>query len=256
MRGRAESIDLLKLKARCCARCVHAARPPLTRLMRDMMTGWAGLLLCINHPQSPGTLRDVAPGGVCRNFRPRREPPVRPAPPDPPTPAGDDVAFIPLTKGLWATVDADKFEWLSTFRWHATGTRGRYYAATIIDGKSIAMHRLLMNPPPGMIVDHIDGNSLNNRVANLRLCTPAQNRHNTRPLGQSSPYVGVRRHGDKWRARITVQGKSLFLGDYDDIIAAAKARDAAARRYHGPYAWINLPEDEPETDKGQATSEK
>jgi hypothetical protein len=243
MRGRAEKIDTARLKARCCARCVHAGRPPKTRLLRDMMTGWSGLLLCVNHPKSPGTLTDVAPTGLCRNFRARREPPERPAPPAPPN---DAIAYIPLTKNLWATVDADKFEWLNGFRWHATGTRGRYYAATVIDGKSIAMHRLLMNPPPGMIVDHIDGNSLNDLVANLRICTPAENRHNTRPLGKSSPYVGVRPHGDKWRARITVDGENLFLGDFDTALEAAKARDAAARRHHGPYAWINVPQgDEP-----------
>jgi hypothetical protein len=101
-----------------------------------------------------------------------------------------------------------------------------------------------MDPPAGMIVDHIDGNSLNNLVANLRNCTPADNRHNTRPLGKSSPYVGVRPHGAKWRARITVHGQNLFLGDFDTPEEAAKARDAAARKYHGAHAWINIPEEE------------
>jgi hypothetical protein len=243
MRGRAERIDVAKLKTRCCGRCVYAARPPLGRRLRDMMAGWAGLLLCVNHPTAPGTLTDVAPTGVCRRFRARREPPVRATPPAPPN---DQIAFIPLTKGLFATVDAADFAWLNGFRWHATGTHGRYYAATIIHGKSVSMHRLLMDPPEGMIVDHIDGNGLNNRRSNLRICTREENRHNTRPLGKSCPYVGVRRHGDKWRSRITVKGQSLFLGDFDTPHEAAQARDAAARQHHGPYAWINIPQDEPQ----------
>lgn len=233
--------------ARTCYHCTYAGwlRPGRSAVM----TGdWLSRLLCVNSLESPGELRDVAPTGTCRNFRPRREAPERPQPPQP---ASDAVRYIALTKGLFATVDAADFDWLNRFRWHATGTRGRYYAATIIDGKSISMHRLIMNPPEGMVVDHVDGERLNNRRANLRICTPEENRHNTRPLGKSCPYVGVRPHGDKWRARITVKGESLFLGDYDEVLEAARARDAAARQHHGPYAWINLPEDDPpgEDDK-------
>ncbi len=219
------------------------------------MTGdWVSRLMCINSREAPGELREAAPTGTCRNFRRRQDPPLRV---EPPAPAGDAIRHIQLTKGKYALVDAADYEWLSAFRWHAKCSRGRYYAATMINGKSVTMHRLLMNPPPGMVVDHIDGNSLNYCCGNLRNCTPAQNRHNTRPCGKSCPFVGVRPHGDKWRASIVHDGKKIHLGDFDDPIAAALARDEAARQYQGEFAWLNFPDGPPpESDKGQATGDK
>jgi len=227
---------------RTCRHCAYAC-PLRLSLSAALTMDWCRHLICVNHSQSPGVLREVAPAGTCRNFRPRREPPVRPTPPA--TPNGE-IAFIPLTKGLFAIVDAADYEWLSRYRWHATGSRGRYYAATVIAGKSVAMHRLIMNPAPGKVVDHIDGSRLNNRRSNLRNCTARQNRYNTPPCGKSSPYVGVYPHRGKWQARLTVKGKSYFLGSFTTARAAARARDAAARRYHGPYAWLNCPDDESE----------
>ena len=221
-----------------CKDCVHVIWD-IGLWMRTLSSGWPAGPMCANHPDSPGQICEVPTGLPCRNFRAKRKPVQRN---EPPVPAGSDVRHIALTKGKFAIVDAADYDYLSQFRWHAKETRGRFYAATVINGKSVAMHRLLMNPPKGMIVDHIDGNGLDNRRANLRLCTPQQNRRNTRPTGKC-PYLGVSPAGRRWKAKIKHEGHSIFLGYFDDPIAAARARDAAARKYHGPYAWLNFPDD-------------
>jgi len=220
---------------------VYAGRPPIGRQMRDFFSGWGSLLMCVNHPETPGVLHDVVPSTpACRNFRLRREPPERTTPPEPPS---DDIRYIALTKGKYAIVDAADYQWLSQYTWHATCARGRYYAATVVNGKSISMHRMIMNPPAGQVTDHMDHNGLDNRRTNLRNCSPEDNRHNTRPRSKSSPYIGVTRCGDKYHAKITYQGQHIFLGSYGTAIEAARARDAAALKYHGPYAYLNFPEE-------------
>jgi hypothetical protein len=84
---------------------------------------------------------------------------------------------------------------------------------------------------------------LNNRRCNLRVCTAAQNRANSRPCGGASGFVGVYPKGNKWRASITCRGEFYYLGLFDDPVAAAKARDRKAYELNGPYAYLNFPED-------------
>jgi len=147
-----------------------------------------------------------------------------------------------------ATVDPEDYEWLNGFRWHATCSRGQYYAATVVNGKSISMHRMIMNPPPGMQVDHKSKDRLNNHRYNLRLATARQNRYNTGPVKRkdrpkSSQFVGVMRHGDRWKVKITHEGKEYYLGLFDDEIEAALAWDAKARELHGEFAYLNFPDE-------------
>ena len=104
------------------------------------------------------------------------------------------------------------------------------------------MHRLLMAPPKGMLVDHIDGNGLNNRRANLRLCTRSQNRRNTRPQNASSAFLGVIRRGDKYLAKITHAGRTEHLGTFTDEEQAARTRDRRAKELFGEFAWLNFPD--------------
>jgi hypothetical protein len=220
-----------------CYQCVYSGCEP-TLWVKHLTIAWPATRTCVNHPEAPGEMKQVMPGETCRNFRPRPQPPTRL---DPPASPKQGLRYIALTKGKFATVDAADYEWLNQFRWHATGTHGRYYAATVINGKSISMHRMIMNPPPGKVTDHMDGNGMNNSRANMRNCTRQQNRHNTRPTGKSSRFIGVYRRGDKWIVKITRQGEYFYLGPFDSEIEAAKARDKKAVELFGEYAWLNFP---------------
>lgn len=87
---------------------------------------------------------------------------------------------IPLTQGLYALVDAADYELLAKYSWHAKPDRNTVYARTRIPGGGprMLMHRLLTGAQSGQLVDHINGNGLDNRRANLRLCTAAENIRN------------------------------------------------------------------------------
>ena len=233
------------MKQRCCCQCVYAGRQPAFQVYRDMISGWGGFLSCVNHPDSPGVLREVLPTSTCRNFRARGERRPRTVPPDPPN---DEVRHIGLTKGRWAIVDTTDYEWLSAYRWFACEGRGdRCYAATSIRAKVVFMHRFIMQASEGKIVDHIDGNGLNNRRGNLRLCTRLENARNLRPRkGTSSSFAGVyQRRGvpEKWYAAVEAGDEKVYLGPFDDEIEAARARDRKARQLHGEFAYLNFPEE-------------
>ncbi len=102
-----------------------------------------------------------------------------------------------------------------------------------------SLARLITGALPGMIVDHINGDTLDNRRANLRVCTMAQNvRNRKKPRTNTSGYKGVHwmpRH-KKWMAKITCAGKHIFLGLFDDPAEAHAAYCAAAKKYHGDFA--------------------
>lgn len=105
-----------------------------------------------------------------------------------------DVARIPLPHGLIALVDAADLPLVEGWNWSASTTRGTTYAYRnrMVDGKQvpIRLHRLLLNPPADMVVDHINRDTLDNRRANLRICTQKanlQNRSNSPPMKYWQP---------------------------------------------------------------------
>lgn len=109
------------------------------------------------------------------------------------------------------------------------------------------MHREIMNAPKGMVVDHIDGNGLNNRKSNLRICTQAQNNLNSRPKRNcSSRYKGVSFYKrDKiWQVQIFHNSRTIFLGRFDDEIEAALAYDRKAAELFGEFAYLNFKKSE------------
>jgi hypothetical protein len=213
---------------------------PTTRWLRVILSHSAGLAICFNCAACPGTMQEVYAHQVCRNFRGRRWPVgMRDEPPEPKDPA---IRYIPLTRGEVAIVDAEDYEELSKYKWYVTRHGGNKYACR--RGKSILMHRVIMKPPRGKVVDHIDGNGLNNRRCNLRICTRAQNACNRRPRGSASGFRGVeKREGGKYLAVVAHRGKRNRAGLFSDPVEAARARDRLARQLHGEYAWLNLPEE-------------
>lgn len=125
-------------------------------------------------------------------------------------------------------------EWLSEFFWQAQEGGS---VVGFVNGRRILMHRLIMNAPETMEVDHVNGNRLDNRRENLRLCTSAENKRNRGPRKDNkSGYKGVSWHkqNKKWTVRIkTPYGKYLSLGLYDDKKEAALAYNKAAVEHHG-----------------------
>ena len=153
---------------------------------------------------------------------------------------------IILTKGKKAQVDDDDYEELDRFKWRLMEKRQAFYVVRDFHQKNlhrlIYMHREIMNCPGGLEVDHIDGNGLNNRKQNLRVCTRQQNAMNMkRHTDSTSAYKGVHRNkrDGNWCAQIMVNGKKKHLGYYNEIEVAARVYNRAAEKIHGDFANLN-----------------
>src|SRR6185437_1309741 len=86
---------------------------------------------------------------------------------------------IELTQGKNTMIDDADWPLVSKFKWNAKNESGRWYATTTRKRRVLRLHRVVMDAPKNMMVDHIDGNTLNNRLSNLRLCTNAENQQNS-----------------------------------------------------------------------------
>ena len=167
------------------------------------------------------------------------------------------MRWITLTKDFHCRVSDEDFEALSRFSWCADvrvlGVGVEQVYAVRYDrpgGKTRKhyMHREIVRPLPGYVVDHKSGDTLDNRRSNLRLATRGENRWNTRTMGWTSKFKGVSADKDRWRARLsrqdpeTGQRITMFSANFDTEIEAALAYDDACRRLLGPFAKLNFPE--------------
>lgn len=123
------------------------------------------------------------------------------------------------------------------YRKHQKGRVKSVY--TYEDGKHWFIHRMLLAAPAGMNVDHVNGNVLDNRRANLRLCSVAENQRNIgKRVTNTSGYKGVYKQGKSWVAEITVDRKTFYLGAFQTPLLAHGAYAQAARKYHGDFARV------------------
>lgn len=153
---------------------------------------------------------------------------------------------IELTQGKETIVDDEDYERIinSDYQWYAIHNRKTYYAYGHRNGEYMLMHRFIMGAPSNLEIDHINRNGLDNRRSNLRLATPSQNRCNA-IYPNKTGYRGVHidnRKNKKYRAGISINGKSKKLGLYYTAEEAAMAYDEAAKMYHGEYATLNFPD--------------
>lgn len=157
------------------------------------------------------------------------------------------VKELPLTKGYVAIVDDEDYEFVSQWKWSAKVQKNTVYAFRKYrkDGKqiTISLHRQLMGNPPGMEVDHIDRDGLNNRRINLRLATHQQNAYNATPQKNRSGYRGVTWYKPykKWVVVLMKDGKKHHVGYFDNPEDGGRAYDKAARELHGEFATLNFP---------------
>ncbi len=154
---------------------------------------------------------------------------------------------IELSRGLHAWIDEEDFDLVSRHKWYAQrGGGGHFYAARTgprSEGRPlIYLHRILISARDGECVDHANGDTLDNRRANLRVGTCGQNSANMRlhPRNNSG-FKGVYWRGDigKWASQIQVNGRGLHLGVFGDVKEAAEAYDQAAVGHFGQFACTN-----------------
>lgn len=165
---------------------------------------------------------------------------------------------IKLTQNQFALVDDDDFEWLSHRKWYAHFDKnyangGAYKALcnsfTVMGKrKTLYMHREIIarlldrKLNQCEMIDHINGNTLDNQRSNLRIASPAQNQYNrNKAKNNTSGFKGVTwsKFHNKWVAQIKINKKHIHIGYFNDIQSAAKAYNQAALDLHGDYANIN-----------------
>jgi hypothetical protein len=152
---------------------------------------------------------------------------------------------LPLRNNRFTLIDDSDLPLVSEHRLYFNAGNGYVYAHRKVDGKKIdtPIHRLLLQPPTGLVCDHINGDKLDNRRANLRVTTQSNNRRNS--VGKrtnTSGFKGVvwAAFNNKWRAQIFPNGKTVSIGYFDDPAEAARAYDARARQLYGEFARTNF----------------
>ncbi len=149
---------------------------------------------------------------------------------------------IPVGRGLCALVDDDVQPLIGDRKWRVILRRGGR-PTSVVSGRGrdfVHLHRLIASPGPGMTVDHINCNTLDNRRANLRVCTVSENARN-RSVQKNNKLglKGVYMDGNSYRAQIRYEKKVYSLGSFATAERAREPYSAAARRLHGEFARLS-----------------
>ncbi len=168
------------------------------------------------------------------------------------------IIHIPLAHGKVAIIDEIDADLVLDRLWHLKVDGVRFYAKaniTVAGHKRtfISMHRFVLGlTNPVLFVDHINGDGLDNRRSNLRVCTKAENNQNQRKsMRNEAGFKGVFKEVSSsgrifWRAAIGINYSRISLGQFDQPEDAARAYDDGARRYFGEFSRLNFPEDHQE----------
>lgn len=158
----------------------------------------------------------------------------------------DGTTVVFLTQGTRCIVDTDEWKNLKDFSWYAGGHKHRRYVTSqkTVAGKRTVyyMHRMITGCPDGLMVDHINHDTLDNRKQNLRVCTNQENQFNKKAkVTAKTNYKGVYffRRTSRWYAQICLNGKNKHLGYYKTELEAAVAYNNAANRHYGAFSYLN-----------------
>ena len=154
---------------------------------------------------------------------------------------------IPLTQGKVTLVDDRDYGYLMAWKWRASKQRnGDFYAKrnVSINGNqfSVYMHRVILSTFKGLLTDHRNTNTLDNRRLNLRLCNKSENAHNCGVRSDnSSGHRGICWHkrAKKWQVRLKSHNVNKYLGTFTTLQDAVAARKAAEEKYVGEFAFNN-----------------
>jgi hypothetical protein len=156
------------------------------------------------------------------------------------------MAQLRLSNGDTALIDDEDLDRVKHRTWHRHFSRGRYSRVVTTfkneNGKTsyVMLHRLVFNAQKGQIVDHINGNTLDNRKSNLRIVTPGQSMCN-RGADGGRRFKGITYAVGKYQACISHEGKDYYLGRFTTAEEAARAYDRKAMELHGEFARLNYP---------------
>ena len=150
---------------------------------------------------------------------------------------GPSIAYVPLTRGLFAVIDLEDVPVICSRPWYAIPANHCTYAACSVGGKTVSMHRFLMGTEHNGQYDHRNLHGLDNRRDNLRPATVMLNQMNTRRrVDNSSGFKGVYKSGSRWRSRIQFGKKYFDLGHFATPEQAHEAYMKKAREYAGEFA--------------------
>lgn len=154
--------------------------------------------------------------------------------------AANEYCVITTRKGERVLIDAQDYEALSAHTWYVNSW-GYAVRFERVNGKKVCirMHRELMglSMHDGKIVDHVNRNRIDNRRANLRICTVSQNGVNSGPRSHNRLGVkGVQKHRNRFQTKITINGRRKFLGTFATAEEASEFFELASALVHGEFA--------------------
>lgn len=153
----------------------------------------------------------------------------------------DEIAIIDLYDTIGnkigeTIIDAEDVDLVKQYSWSLSNGRHTQYCKSNQVGQ---LHRLVMNAPKGMVVDHINHNGLDNRKSNLRICTNQENICNCEiPKNNKSGCKGVywAKDKNKWTVQVTINNKTIYIGRYTNLEEAIEARKEASKKYYNEFA--------------------